>query len=64
MSDPKPILPNDSSERAQLSVDDAAFSETKSRTVIEDTKSRSGSQPDSKPAKPEAVGVGTMLGPY
>jgi serine/threonine protein kinase/formylglycine-generating enzyme required for sulfatase activity len=61
MSDSERIPPNDSAAKTPVGTDDGALPATESRTFIGDTKSRSGSQPDSKS---EAVGVGTKLGPY
>ena len=68
MSDSEPIPPNRSVVTPPPIGDGGSMSETKHRTVIEDTKSRSGSQPESKEAsaqtKPDVVEVGTKLGPY
>ncbi len=68
MSDSAPILPDAAAEKTPLVSDGGSMSDTKHRTIIEDTKSRSGGQPESKEVatqtKPDFVAVGTKLGPY
>ena len=68
MSDSESMPPNRSTESSPLVSDDESMSGTKHQTIIEDTKSRSGSQPESKEEaaqiKPDVVAVGTRLGPY
>ncbi len=61
MPDSEPSPSNRSAAKTPLVSDGGSLSETKNRTLIEDTKSRSGSQPASKP---DVVAVGTKLGPY